>query len=75
MKSIIKSKPVITFFVLTFVFTWLWWGLVYVLHLSMSAGYVPFLIGASGPSLMAFFVTSVTGGREAVNELWSRVTY
>jgi membrane protease YdiL (CAAX protease family) len=75
MKSIIKSKPVLSFIVLTFIFTWLWWGLIYITHLSMTAGYAPFLIGASGPTLMAFFVTGVTGGRQAVNALWARVTY
>lgn len=69
MKTIIKSNPVRSFFVLTFAFTWLWWGLVYVLHLSMAVGYVPFLLGASGPTLMAFLVTGLSGGRQAVKDL------
>ena len=63
------------FFVLTFAFTWLWWGLVYILNLSMTTGYVPFLIGASGPTIMAFVVSAVGGGKPAVKALWKRITY
>lgn len=75
MRSMIRSYPVISFFVLTFAFTWVLWGLVIVLHLPMSAGYVPFLMGASGPSLVAFLITGITGGRQAVNSLWGRIKY
>ncbi len=73
MKTLIKSHPLVSFFVLTFGFTWLCWGLVYAFRLSMTAGYVPFLIGAAGPSLMAFVVSAVSGGRPAVSALWKRV--
>jgi membrane protease YdiL (CAAX protease family) len=74
MKVFVKSHPVISFIVLTFGFTWLFWGLVYGLRLSMGAGYLPFLIGAAGPSLMAFVVSAIRGGREEVRSLWKRVT-
>ncbi len=74
MKTFIKSNPVLSFFVLTFGFTWLFWGLIYVLNLSMGAGYLPFVIGAAGPSLMAFVVSAVCGGREEVKSLWKRIT-
>ena len=73
MKKLIGSHPVISFFVLTFAFTWFWWGLVLVLHLSMTAGYIPFIIGAAGPSLMAFLVTALTGGKQDVRILWDRI--
>jgi hypothetical protein len=39
----------------------------------MAAGYLPFLIGAAGPSLMAFVVSAVSGGRQEVTALWKRV--
>jgi membrane protease YdiL (CAAX protease family) len=73
MKTLIKSKPILSFFVLTFAFTWLWWGLVYALQLPLAAGYVPFLIGAAGPSLMAFAVSAAVGGRQEVETLCKRV--
>ena len=73
MKALIKSFPITSFFGLTFAFTWFWWGLVYALNLSMSAGYIPFLIGAAGPTLMAFVVSAVYGGRQEVGALWKRI--
>ena len=75
MKTLIKSNPLASFIVLTFVFTWVWWGLVIVLHLSMTTGYIPFLIGAFGPTTMAFVVSGITGGRQDVKALWKRITY
>ena len=74
MKTLIKSNPLVSFFILTFAFTWLWWGLVFVLHLPMTTGYVPFLIGASGPTVMAFVVSAICGGRQDVRALWKRIT-
>jgi hypothetical protein len=75
LKTLIKLNPIMSFFVLTFAFTWLWWGLVFVLNLSMAAGYIPFLIGASGPTVMAFVVSAINGGRQDVKALWERITY
>ena len=74
MKAIVKSHPVISFFVLTFGFTWLFWGSVYGLNLSLGPGYLPFIMGAAGPSLMAFVVSAICGGREEVRSLWKRIT-
>jgi len=73
MKTIIKSNPIISFFVLTFVFTWSFWGLTYVLHLSAGTGYLPFLIGAAGPSLMGFAISAICGGEEEALALWNRI--
>jgi membrane protease YdiL (CAAX protease family) len=75
LKTIIKSNPLAAFFVLTFAFTWVLWGSAIVLHLSMTGGYLPFLIGASGPTVMAFVVSAITGGRQDVKTLWKRITY
>jgi CAAX protease family protein len=75
MKAYIKSNPVVSFFVLTFGFTWLFWGLIYTLNLPMGAGYFPFVIGAAGPSLMAFVVSAACGGKEEAKSLWKRITF
>jgi len=74
MKTLIKSNPILSFFILTFVFTWLCWGLIILLGLPMAAGYVPFLLGAAGPSIMAFVVSAICGGRPEVAGLWKRFT-
>ena len=74
MKTFIKANPLISFFLMTFAFTWLFWLSIYVLHLSSTAGYLPFLIGAAGPSLMAFAVSAIIDGKGEVRNLWKRIT-
>jgi membrane protease YdiL (CAAX protease family) len=73
-KTLIKSTPVLSFFLLTFAFTWLLWISIYAFHISSAAGYLPFLLGAAGPSLMAFAVSAIIGGKQEVGNLWQRIT-
>ena len=73
-KTLIRSNPLLSFFLMTFAFTWLLWISIYALHLSSAAGYLPFLLGAAGPSLMAFAVSAIIGGKQEVRNLWQRIT-
>jgi membrane protease YdiL (CAAX protease family) len=75
MKTLIKTHPVLFFFMMTFAFTWLLWGSIYALHLSSAVGYLPFLVGAAGPSIMAFAVSAIIGGKQEVRDLWKRITF
>jgi len=74
MKAFIRSHPVLSFFLMTYAFTWLLWGAIYVLHLSSATGYLPFLLGAAGPSLMAFAISAIVGGKQEIRDLWRRMT-
>jgi len=73
MKTFIRSNPLPSFFLMTFAFTWIVWFSIYALHLSSTAGYLPFLLGAAGPSLMAFAVSAIIGGKQEVKNLWQRI--
>jgi membrane protease YdiL (CAAX protease family) len=75
MKTFIKSHPVPAFFLMTFAFTWLVWGLIYAMHLSSAVGYIPFLLGAAGPSIMAFAISAIIGGKQEIKNLWRRITF
>jgi membrane protease YdiL (CAAX protease family) len=73
MKSFIRWHPIPIFFLMTFIFTWLLWFLIFALHLSSGVGYIPFLVGAAGPSLMAFAISAIIGGKQGIVDLGRRI--
>lgn len=50
------GKQLVFFFLLTFLFSWGWWGLWKALHMSVPL----FLVGTAGPTVAAFVVLGVT---------------
>lgn len=57
--------PVIFFFLLSYAFSWIWWGLWTYLRLPIPL----FLVGTAGPTVAAFVVLAITSGKPAVLRL------
>jgi membrane protease YdiL (CAAX protease family) len=72
MKSFVKSHPVLAFFALTFLITWSLWAVIIGLKLPLSAGYVPFVVAAAGPSLTGLILSYIIGGSRAVKSLLAK---
>lgn len=76
--SWMKRHPLVTYFVLAFVISWLVWG---ILGVAPMRGWLDVQIqpdvllglGASGPILAAFIVTGITGGGVGTRELVGRI--
>ncbi|MGE5652884.1 MAG: type II CAAX prenyl endopeptidase Rce1 family protein [Bacillota bacterium] len=72
-RSWVAGQPVIAFYVLTFIITWLGW----VPQAAYSHGLFPFdsivfyILGGVGPMLAAYLVLRVTHGKEAETELFA----
>lgn len=73
MQTFAKSHSLVVFFALTFIITWSLWGLIILANLPLAAGYVPFVLAATGPSLSGLLVSALLGGRGAVKALLARV--
>jgi uncharacterized protein len=74
-----KSNSVLSspwlFFVATFVWTWLFWGVTILTGGSMetAAGGIPLLLGMIGPAVMGITFTYLTRDREGRRDYWKRV--
>ena len=64
-QGVLARHPLVFFFLLSFVFSWVYWGLWKALQLPDSL----FVVGAAGPTLSAFIVLAITSGMPAVLRL------
>src|SRR5215210_7083057 len=73
--SSIRRHPLITFFVLTYTFSWILWLPLVVLRDTIPAtqGLVLVLLGSAVPSLLAIVLTALVLGRGALRKLLSRL--
>jgi membrane protease YdiL (CAAX protease family) len=63
--GLIARHPLVFFFLLAFLFSWVWWGLCKALQLPDSL----VVVGAAGPTVSAFVVLAITSGDPAVLRL------
>jgi uncharacterized protein len=61
-EGLLARHQLVSFFLLTFVFSWVYWGLWKALQLPESL----FVVGAAGPTVSAFIVLAITSGKPAV---------
>jgi uncharacterized protein len=61
-EGLLARHPLVSFFLLTFVFSWVYWGLWKALQLPESL----FVVGAAGPTVSAFIVLAITSGKPGV---------
>src|SRR5215210_4268105 len=73
--SSIRRHPLITFFVLTYTFSWILWLPLVVLRDTIPAtqGLVLVLLGSAVPSLLAIVLTALVLGRGALRKLLGRL--
>jgi membrane protease YdiL (CAAX protease family) len=79
--TLIKHHPLSSFFGLVFLFTWIWWGALFIIKPAGPQGSVgvPLLIytawGAPlvGPALVGILLTVIVGGKEGLWELLGRL--
>jgi uncharacterized protein len=64
-EGLLARHPLVFFFFLTFVFSWVYWGLWKALQLPAPL----FVVGAAGPTVSAFVVLAITSGKPAVLRL------
>jgi membrane protease YdiL (CAAX protease family) len=64
-QGVLARHPLVFFFLLSFVFSWVYWGLWKALQLPDSL----FVVGAAGPTLSAFIVLAIISGMPAVLRL------
>jgi membrane protease YdiL (CAAX protease family) len=64
-EGLIARHPLVFFFLLSFVFSWVWWGLCKALQLPTP---LP-MVGTAGPTVSAFVVLAITSGKPAVLRL------
>lgn len=64
----IRRHPLAAFVLLAYVFSWSYW-----LPIAFSGGHLSHFPGLLGPMLAAFLVTSISGGRTGVRDLWARM--
>jgi membrane protease YdiL (CAAX protease family) len=75
MKSIMKQYPLVSYFALAYLLSWLLWV---PLALADSISEVPegvfllLFVGIWGPTVAGFIMTRVVDGREGVSKLWAR---
>jgi membrane protease YdiL (CAAX protease family) len=61
-EGLLARHPLVSFFLLTFVFSWVYWGLWKALQLPESL----FVVGAAGPTVSAFIVLAIISGKPGV---------
>jgi membrane protease YdiL (CAAX protease family) len=64
-QGVLARHPLVFFFLLTFLFSWVWWGLWKALQLPVPL----FLVGTAEPTVSAFAVLAITSGRPGVLRL------
>jgi membrane protease YdiL (CAAX protease family) len=64
-EGLIARHPLVFFFLLAFLFSWVWWGLCKALQLPDSL----VVVGAAGPTVSAFLILAITSGKPAVLRL------
>jgi hypothetical protein len=64
-QGVLARHPLVFFFLLTFVFSWVWWGLWQALQLPAPL----ILVRTAGPTISAFVVLAIISGRLAVLRL------
>lgn len=79
-RSWIKSRPVLSYVVLTVVWSWSIWSLLFLfiepgglLHDPPPVAFVPVVVGGFGPSLSGLLLTWLIDGRGGMRALWSRL--
>ena len=74
MKSIMKKYPLVSYFVLAYLLSWLLWvPLAIVNNISEvpEALMLLLFVGIWGPTVAGFIMTRVVDGREGVSRLWA----
>jgi hypothetical protein len=79
--AFIKRHPVSSFFALAFAYSWIWWGLLFVVapkgleagRAEMGALALYGLFGATGSSVASIAVTRIVDGRDGLQTLFSRL--
>jgi hypothetical protein len=73
--SLVRSHPLISFFVLTYVLAWILWLPLVVLRDTISAplDLVLRILGSAVPSLLAIVLTAIVLGRGALRKLLGRL--
>jgi uncharacterized protein len=61
-EGLLARHPLVSFFLLAFVFSWVYWGLWKALQLPESL----FVVGVAGPTFSAFLVLAITSGKPGV---------
>jgi membrane protease YdiL (CAAX protease family) len=72
--SLVKRHPLITFFVLTYALSWIFWLPLVSLRDTIPAtqGLVLLILGSNVPSLLAIVLTAIVLGRESLRKLLGR---
>jgi membrane protease YdiL (CAAX protease family) len=74
MKSYIKQNPLLSYFVLAYALSWIFWIAVILLNLTENdVGLLLFLLGVYGASGAGFIMTAIMDGRPGVRKLWARL--
>jgi hypothetical protein len=73
--SLVKRHPLITFFVLTYALSWIFWLPLVFLRDTIPAtqGLVLLILGSNVPSLLAIVLTAIVLGRGALRKLLARL--
>jgi len=77
----IKRHPVSSFFALAFVYSWIWWGILFVVapkgfetgRAEMGALALYALFGATGSTVASIVITRIFDGRDGLRALFSRL--
>lgn len=77
----VKRHPVSTFFALAFAYSWIWWGILFVVspkgfeagRAEMGALALYGLFGAAGSSVASIVTTRIVDGRDGLRALFSRL--
>lgn len=73
MKTAVKPRHPREFFLMTFLFSWLVWGMI-IIFPPTDNFFVPLLfLGAFGPSIVALFFVSLEGGIQSLKEFANRI--
>lgn len=72
MKSILKQYPLVSYFVLAYLLSWLLWIPVTFVKDPPDALSLLVLVGIWGPTVAGFIMTRVVDGKEGVKRLWAR---
>ena len=78
MKSFMKQRPLLSYFVLAYALSWLLWVPLAIVSEVRSISETPkellllLFVGIWGPTVAGFIMTRVVDGREGVSKLWAR---
>ncbi len=80
-KGLIRHRPTSSFFVLAFAYSWIWWGVLFVVapkgfeagRAEMGALALYGLFGATGSSVASIVITRIVDGRDGLRALFSRL--